>query len=233
MGNVEMFAWLKELLESIAENDTEKLEATLAVKPYSLYVADENMPFGRIAEVAALFKDVDVKILKAILIKYINGFGEYFDFTYWCVKSGGLSWKFTKVQMYLDARADVEKHIKSSCLLSDKEEYEIACEEANKRLDIELHELYEKEKESYYKLVRRLVFGTIAAAEEAHKNDKWSAYHAALVFSRITDVWSKKTFEIKKNTMSRTKLNASLKRMLKAHERDIPYGFEGMSNAFF
>ena len=71
---VGMFAWLRNLLESIAENDTEKLEATLSVKPFELYVDINPAELAKMAEVTALFKNVDVNVLKAILIKYKNMF---------------------------------------------------------------------------------------------------------------------------------------------------------------
>lgn len=228
---VGMFAWLRDLLESIAESDTAKLEATLSVKPYEFYIDINAVALGKMAEVTALFKNVDVKVLKAILIKYKNKFDKDLDFTYWCV-CGDEKWKFAKVQMYLDILEDVRAHTENSDLAA-KDRCEIECAEANKRLDIELHKLHEKEKEEYWKLVRKLTFETIAAAEEAHKDDKMSAYCAALVFSRVTDVWDKKLFAVKQKTIRETKISEHFERLYKAHNFDLPYGFEGMSKAYF
>lgn len=228
---VGMFAWLRDLLESIAANDTAKLEATLAVKPYEFYIDINAVALADMAKVTALFKNVDVKVLKAILIKYKNKFDKDLDFTYWCV-CGDEKWKFAKVQMYLDILEDVRAHTENSGLAA-KDRCEIECAEANKRLDKKLHELHEKEKEDYFKLVRKLTFETIAAAEEAHKNDKMSAYCAALVFSRVTDIWDKKLFAVKQKTIRETKISERFERLYKAHNFDLPYGFEGMSNAYF
>ena len=226
-----MYAWLRDLLESIAANDTAKLEAALSVKPYELYVDIANTELAKMAEVAALFKNVDVRVLKAILIKYKNKVDKDLDFTYWCVR-GNEKWKFAKVQMYLDILEDVKAHTENSNL-AVRDKYDIVTEEANKRLEIALHKLHEKEKEDYYKLVRKLAFDTIAAAEEAHKNDKMSAYCAALVFSRITDVWDKKLFAVKQKTIAETKISDKFERLYRAHNYELPYGFEGMSNAYF
>lgn len=225
-----MFAWLRDLLESIAANDTEKLEATLAVKPYQLYVDINPVELAKTAEVTALFKNVDVKVLKAILIKYKNKFDRDLDFTVWCV-NGDEKWKFAKVQMYLDILEDVKAHIENS-ELDVKDKYDVAYKEANKRLEIELRELHEKEKEEYWKLVRKLTFDTIDAAKEAHKADKLSAYCAGIVFSRITDVWDKKLFAVKQNAIAETKINEGFERLYKANNYDIPYGFEGMYNVY-
>lgn len=227
---VGMFAWLRNLLESIAENDTEKLEATLAVKPYELYVDVNTLDLAKAAEVTALFKNVDVKVLKAILIKYKNKVDKDLDFTYWCV-FGDEKWKLAKVQMYLNILADVEAHTENSNL-DTKDKCGIAYEEANKRLDIELHKLYEEEKEDYWKLVRKLTFDTIDAAKEAHKADKLSAYCSAIVFSRITDVWDARLFAVKQRTIEETKISEYFERLYKANNYDIPYGFEGMYNVY-
>ena len=226
---VGMFAWLRDLLESIAENNTAKLEATLAVKPYELYVDINPAELAKMAEVTALFKNVDVNVLKAILIKYKNKFDKDLDFVVWCVH-GDEKWKFAKVQMYLDILEDVKKHTENS-ELDAKDKCDVAYKEANKRLEIELRELHEKEKEGYWKLVRKLVFDTIDAAKEAHKNDKLSAYFAAIVFSRVTDVWDKKLFYVKQKTIKETKISEDFKRLYKANNYDIPYGFEGMHTA--
>ena len=227
---VGMFAWLRNLLESIAENDTEKLEATLAVKPYELYVDVNTLDLAKAAEVTALFKNVDVKVLKAILIKYKNKVDKDLDFTYWCV-FGDEKWKLAKVQMYLNILADVEAHTENSNL-DTKDKCGIAYEEANKRLDIELHKLYEEEKEDYWKLVRKLTFDAIDAAKEAHKADKLSAYCSAIVFSRITDVWDARLFAVKQRTIEETKISEYFERLYKANNYDIPYGFEGMYNVY-
>lgn len=226
-----MFAWLRDLLESIAANDTEKLEATLAIKPYELYVDISPVELAKMAEVTALFKNVDVKVLKAILIKYKNKVDKDLDFTVWCVH-GDEKWKFAKVQMYLDILADVEAHTKNSDL-DVKDKYDVAYKEANKRLEIELRELHEKEKEGYWKLVRKLVFDTIDAAKEAHKDDKLSAYCAAIVFSRVTYVWDNKLFAVKQKTIKETEISDKFERLYKAHNYELPYGFEGMHTALF
>lgn len=225
-----MFAWLRNLLESIAENDTEKLEATLAIKPFELYVDINTLELAKVAEVTALFKNVDVKVLKAILIKYKNKVDKDLNFTYWCM-IGDEKWKLTKVQMYLDILEDVKKHTEN-INLDVKSKCDIAYEEANKRLDIELHKLYEEEKEDYWKLVRKLTFDTIDAAKEAHKDDKLSAYCAGIVFSRITDVWDNKLFAVKQNAIAETKISENFERLYKANNYDIPYGFEGMYNVY-
>ena len=226
-----MFAWLRDLLESIAANDTEKLEATLAVKPFELYVDINPVELAKTAEVTALFKNVDVKVLKAILIKYKNKVDKDLDFTVWCVH-GDEKWKFAKVQMYLDILADVEAHTENS-ELDIKDKCDVAYTEANKRLEIALHELHEKEKEEYWKLVRKLTFDTIDAAKEAHKSDKLSAYCSAIVFSRVTDVWDKKLFSVKQNVIKETKISDKFERLYKANNYELPYGFEGMHPAFF
>lgn len=225
-----MFAWLRNLLESIAENDTEKLKATLSVKPYQLYVDINPIELAKVAEVTALFKNVDVKVLKAILIKYKNKVDKDLDFTYWCM-CGDEKWKLTKVQMYLDILADVKKHTEN-VNLDVKSKCDIVYEEANKRLDIELHKLYEEEKEDYWKLVRKLTFDTIDAAKEAHKADKLSAYCSAIVFSRITDVWDARLFAVRQRTIEETKISEYFERLYKANNYDIPYGFEGMYNVY-
>lgn len=227
---VGMFAWLRNLLESITENNTAKLEETLAVKPYQLYVDINTLELAKVAEVTALFKNVDVKVLKAILIKYKNKFDKDLDFAYWCV-CGDEKWKLTKVQMYLDILADVKKHTEN-INLDVKSKCGIAYEEANKRLDIELHKLYEEEKEDYWKLVRKLTFDTIDAAKEAHKADKLSAYCSAIVFSRVTDVWDERLFAVKQNAIAETKISENFERLYKANNYDIPYGFEGMYNVY-
>ena len=227
---VGMFAWLRNLLESITENNTAKLEETLAVKPYQLCVDINPIELAKVAEVTALFKNVDVKVLKAILIKYKNKVDKDLDFTYWCM-CGDEKWKLTKVQMYLDILADVKKHTEN-VNLDVKSKCDIAYEEANKRLDIELHKLYEEEKEDYWKLVRKLTFDTIDAAKEAHKADKLSAYCAGIVFSRITDVWDKKLFAVKQRTIKETEISDKFERLYKANNYDIPYGFEGMYNVY-
>lgn len=227
---VGMFAWLRDLLNSIAENDTEKLEATLAIKPYELYVDINTLDLAKVAEVTALFKNVDVKVLKAILIKYKNKFDKDLDFTVWCVH-GDEKWKFAKVQMYLNILADVEAHTENSNL-DAKDKCDIAYEEANKRLDIELHKLYEEEKEDYWKLVRKLTFDTIDAAKEAHKSDKLSAYCAGIVFSRITDVWDARLFAVKQRTIAETKISEDFERLYRANNYSLPYGFEGMYNVY-
>ena len=226
-----MFAWLRDLLESIAANDTEKLEATLAVKPYELYVDINTLDLAKVAEVTALFKNVDVKVLKAILIKYKNKFDRDLDFVVWCV-NGDEKWKFAKVQMYLDILADVEAHTENS-ELDIKDKYDVAYKEANKRLEIALRELHEEEKEDYWKLVRKLTFDTIDAAKEAHKNDKLSSYCSAIVFSRITDVWDKKLFAVKQRTIAETKISEDFARLYKANNYELPYGLKGMHPAFF
>ena len=230
LKQVGMFAWLRDLLNSIAENDTEKLEATLDIKPYELYVDINPADLAKVAEVTALFKNVDVKVLKAILIKYKNKVDKDLDFTYWCVL-GDEKWKFAKVQMYLDILEDVKAHTENSDL-AVKDKCDVAYKEANKRLEIALRELHEEEKEEYWKLVRKLVFETIEAAKEAHKNDKLSAYCAGIVFSRITDVWDKKLFAVKQRTIKETKISEDFKRLYKANNYDIPYGFEGMHNVY-
>lgn len=226
-----MFAWLRNLLESIAKNDTEKLEATLSVKPFELYVDINTLELAKVAEVTALFKNVDVKVLKAILIKYKNKFEKDLNFTVWCVH-GDEKWKFAKVQMYLDILADVEAHIENSNL-DVKSKCDVAYKEANKRLEIALRELHEEEKEDYWKLVRKLTFDTIDAAKEAHKNDKLSAYCAGIVFSRITDVWDERLFAVKQRTISETKISENFERLYKAHNYELPCGFEGMHPALF
>lgn len=226
-----MFAWLRDLLESIAKNDTEKLEATLSVKPYELYVDINTLELAKVAEVTALFKNVDVKVLKAILIKYKNKFDKDLDFVVWCVH-GDEKWKFAKVQMYLDILGDVKKHTENSNL-DVKDKYDVAYKEANKRLEIALRELHEEEKEGYWKLVRKLTFDTIDAAKEAHKDDKLSAYCSAIVFSRITDVWDKKLFAVKQNVIKETKISDDFERLYKANNYELPYGLEGMHPAFF
>lgn len=228
---VGMFAWLRDLLESIAENDTEKLEATLAVKPYQLYVDINTLELAKVAEVTALFKDVDVKVLKAILIKYKNKVDKDFDFTYWCV-CGDEKWKFAKVQMYLDILEDVKKHTENSNLTVE-DKCDIAYKEANERLEIALHELHEKEKEDYWKLVRKLTFDAIDAAKEAHKDDKMSAYCSAIVFSRVTDVWDARLFAVKQRTIAETKISENFERLYRANNYELPYGFEGMHTALF
>ena len=230
LKQVGMFAWLRDLLNSIAENDTEKLEVTLDIKPYELYVDINPADLAKVAEVTALFKNVDVKVLKAILIKYKNKVDKDLDFTYWCVL-GDEKWKFAKVQMYLDILEDVKAHTENSDL-AVKDKCDVAYKEANKRLEIALRELHEEEKEEYWKLVRKLVFETIEAAKEAHKNDKLSAYCAGIVFSRITDVWDKKLFAVKQRTIKETKISEDFKRLYKANNYDIPYGFEGMHNVY-
>lgn len=224
-----MFAWLRDLLESIAENDTAKLEATLAVKPYELYVDINPADLAKVAEVTALFKNVDVNVLKAILIKYKNKVDKDLDFAVWCVH-GDEKWKFAKVQMYLDILEDVKKHTENSDL-AVRDKCDVACTETNKRLEIALRELHEEEKEGYWKLVRKLVFDTIDAAKEVHKDDKLSAYCAGIVFSRVTDVWDKKLFAVKQRTIRETKISEDFKRLYKANNYDIPYGFEGMHTA--
>lgn len=226
-----MFAWLRDLLESIAENNTAKLEATLAIKPYELYVDINPVELAKVAEVTALFKNVDVNVLKAILIKYKNKFDKDLDFVVWCVH-GDEKWKFAKVQMYLDILEDVKKHTENSNL-DVKDKYDVAYKEANKRLEIALRELHEKEKEEYWKLVRKLTFDTIDAAKEAHKADKLSAYCAAIVFSRITDVWDNKLFAVKQNAIAETEISNYLERMYRANNFSIPYGFDGMHTALF
>lgn len=228
---VGMFAWLRNLLESITENNTAKLEETLAVKPYQLHVDINPIELAKVAEVTALFKNVDVKVLKAILIKYKNKVDKDLDFTYWCM-CGDEKWKLTKVQMYLYILEDVKAHTENSNL-DAKDKCDIAHEEANKRLGIELHKLYEEEKEDYWKLVRKLTFDTIDAAKEAHKADKLSAYCAGIVFSRITDVWDNKLFAVKQRTIEETKISDKFESLLKANNYDIPYGFEGMYNTYF
>lgn len=235
--HIGMFAWLRDLLESIAANNTEKLEATLAIKPYELYVDIVGSKLEAMAEVTALFENVDVNVLKAILIKYKNKFDKDLDFTYWCIR-GDEKWRLVKLQMYLDILADVETHTHTdNNSLDVKDKYDIAYEEANKRLEITLRELHEKEKEDYYRLVRKLVFDTIDAAKEAHKNDKLSAYCAAIVFSRITDVWDKKLFAVKQKTIKETEVSNYLERMRRSNDpnnsNNITYGFEGISNAYF
>lgn len=230
LKQVGMFAWLRDLLNSIAENDTEKLEATLAVKPYQLYVDMNTLDLANVAKITALFKNVDVKVLKAILIKYKNKVDKDLDFTYWCVL-GDEKWKFAKVQMYLDILADVEAHTENS-ELDAKDKCDISHEEANKRLDIELHKLHEEEKEDYWKLVRKLTFETIEAAKEAHKSDKLSAYCSAIVFSRVTDVWDKKLFTVKQRTIKETEISEKFERLYIANNYSIPYGFEGMYNTY-
>lgn len=227
--HVGMFAWLRDLLESIAGNDTEKLEATLAIKPYELYVDINTLDLAKVAEVTALFKNVDVKVLKAILIKYKNKVDRDLDFVVWCVH-GDEKWKFTKVQMYLDILADVEAHTENSNL-DVKDKYDVAYKEANKRLEIELRELHEKEKEEYWKLVRKLVFDTIDAAKEAHKADKLSAYCAGIVFSRITDVWDARLFAVKQRTIKETEISENFERLYRANNYSLPCGFEGMHPA--
>ena len=147
----------------------------------------------------------------------------------WCVH-GDEKWKFAKVQMYLDILEDVKKHTENSDL-DVKDKCDVAYKEANKRLEIELRELHEKEKEGYWKLVRKLVFDTIDAAKEAHKDDKLSAYFAGIVFSRVTDVWDKKLFAVKQRTIKDTKISEDFKRLYTANNYDIPYGFEGMHTA--
>lgn len=226
-----MFAWLRDLLESIAENNTAKLEATLAIKPYELYVDINPVELAKMAEVTALFKNVDVKVLKAILIKYKNKFDKDLDFVVWCVH-GDEKWKFAKVQMYLDILEDVKKHTENSNL-DVKDKYDVAYKEANKRLEIALRELHEEEKEGYWKLVRKLTFDTIDAAKEAHKDDKLSAYCAAIVFSRVTDVWNERLFAVKQNVIKETKISENFARLYKAHNYELPYGFEGMHTALF
>lgn len=226
-----MFAWLRNLLESIAENDTEKLEATLAIKPFELYVDINTLELAKVAEVTALFKNVDVKVLKAILIKYKNKVDKDLDFTVWCVH-GDEKWKFAKVQMYLDILEDVKKHTENS-ELDVKSKCDVAYKEANKRLEIKLRELHEEEKEDYWKLVRKLVFDTIDAAKEAHKADKLSAYCAGIVFSRITDVWDARLFAVKQRTIKETEISENFARLYKAHNYELPYGFEGMHTALF
>ena len=226
-----MFAWLRDLLESIAKNDTAKLEATLSVKPYQLYVDINPIDLAKVAEVTALFKNVDVNVLKAILIKYKNKFDRDLDFTVWCVH-GDEKWKFAKVQMYLDILEDVKMHTENSNL-DAKDKYDVAYKEANKRLEIALRELHEEEKEEYWKLVRKLTFDTIDAAKEAHKADKLSAYCAGIVFSRITDVWDKKLFAVKQRAIAETKISEDFARLYKAHNYELPYGFEGMHTALF
>lgn len=226
-----MFVWLRDLLESIAKNDTAKLEATLSVKPYELYVDINPVELAKVAEVTALFKNVDVKVLKAILIKYKNKVDKDLDFTVWCVH-GDEKWKFAKVQMYLDILEDVKKHTENS-ELDVKDKYDVAYKEANKRLEIKLRELHEEEKEDYWKLVRKLTFDTIDAAKEAHKSDKLSAYCAGIVFSRITDVWDKKLFAVKQRTIAETKISEDFERLYKANNYELPYGFEGMHPALF
>ena len=72
LKQVGMFAWLRDLLNSIAENDTAKLEETLAVKPYQLYVDINTLDLAKVAEVTALFKNVDVTKLTRIWILYIG-----------------------------------------------------------------------------------------------------------------------------------------------------------------
>ena len=228
---VGMFAWLRALLESIAENDTEKLEATLAIKPYELYVDINPVDLAKMAEVTTLFKNVDVKVLKAILIKYKNKVDKDLNFVVWCVH-GDEKWKFAKVQMYLDILEDVKAHTENSDL-DVKDRYKIECVEANKRLEIALRELHEEEKEDYWKLVRKLTFDTIDAAKEAHKNDKMSAYCSAIVFSRITDVWDERLFAVKQRTIAETKISEDFARLYKAHNYELPYGFEGMHTALF
>lgn len=229
--HVGMFAWLRDLLESIAGNDTEKLEATLAIKPYELYVDINTLELAKVAEVTALFKNVDVNVLKAILIKYKNKFDKDLDFTVWCVH-GDEKWKFAKVQMYLDILEDVEAHTENS-ELDIKDKYDVAYKEANKRLEIELRELHEKEKEEYWKLVRKLTFDTLDAAKEAHKSDKLSAYCAAIVFSRVTDVWDARLFAVKQRTIAETKISDKFERLYKANNYELPCGFEGMHPALF
>lgn len=226
-----MFAWLRDLLESIAENDTAKLEATLSVKPYELYVDINTLELAKAAEVTALFKNVDVKVLKAILIKYKNKVDKDLDFTVWCVH-GDEKWKFAKVQMYLDILEDVKKHTENSNL-DVKDKYDVAYKEANKRLEIALRELHEEEKEDYWKLVRKLTFETIEAAKEAHKSDKLSAYCSAIVFSRVTDVWNERLFAVKQRTIAETEISNYLERMYRANNYELPYGFEGMHTALF
>lgn len=228
---VGMFAWLRDLLNSIAENDTEKLEATLAVKPFELYVDINTLDLAKVAEVTALFKNVDVKVLKAILIKYKNKVDKDLDFTVWCVH-GDEKWKFAKVQMYLDILADVEAHTENSNL-DVKNKCDVAYKEANKRLEIALRKLHEEEKEEYWKLVRKLTFDTIDAAKEAHKDDKLSAYCAGIVFSRITDVWDNKLFAVKQRTIAETKISEDFERLYKANNYELPYGPEGMHTALF
>lgn len=229
--HVGMFAWLRDLLESIAANDTEKLEATLSVKPYELYVDINTVELAKVAEVTALFKNVDVKVLKAILIKYKNKVDKDLDFTVWCVH-GDEKWKFAKVQMYLDILEDVKAHTENS-ELDVKDKCDVAYKEANKRLEIALRELHEEEKEDYWKLVRKLVFDTIDAAKEAHKNDKLSSYCSAIVFSRITDVWNARLFAVKQNVIKETKISEDFARLYKAHNYELPCGFEGMHPALF
>ena len=230
LKQVGMFAWLRDLLNSIAENDTEKLEATLAIKPYQLYVDVNTLELANVAKITALFKNVDVKVLKAILIKYKNKVDKDLDFTYWCVL-GDEKWKFAKVQMYLDILEDVKKHTENSDL-AVRDKCDVAYEEANKRLEIALRELYEEEKEDYWKLVRKLTFETIEAAKEAHKSDKLSAYCSAIVFSRVTDVWDKKLFTVKQRTIKETEISEEFERLYIANNYSIPYGFEGMYNVY-
>lgn len=230
LKQVGMFAWLRDLLNSIAENDTEKLEATLAIKPYQLYVDVNTLELANVAKITALFKNVDVKVLKAILIKYKNKVDKDLDFTYWCM-CGDEKWKLTKAQMYLDILEDVKAHTENS-ELDVKDKCDVAYKEANKRLEIALRELHEEEKEDYWKLVRKLVFDTIDAAKEAHKDDKLSAYCAGIVFSRVTDVWDKKLFAVKQRTIKETKISEDFKRLYKANNYTIPYGFEGMYNVY-